>query len=408
MNLPNATTTLAGGMALLLAACGQERQPSKEGGPAAPGPGLDPVAVIGEVQGEPNYMFGDIHSVAVDDAGNVYVGDRIGATIRAYSADGKFIEQVAREGHGPGEISGWPSDLTFGPGGKLYVRDATRITVFAHSARTGVADSVVTDWLVPGYGNLTSARSRVDEDGAYYYPDSAFRVDEAARFFYEVFRGGKLTGDTLEVPHYDGAEARRTAFYRINAGGGRILHGLSHVPFAPIPTWDVTERGTVLSTDGTSNRLLETDRGDTVRVLTLEGAEPRRISPAERADSLKALETRIDSLPVTLDKVVNLGKNVAHRRLPEFVPSVVSLRVATGGRIWLERWPAAGADQTRSYDVYDSTGTHLASITLRAPLADDPPPFFGRHAVVGVIRDPQTGVNRVVTFTLDGLAGAEN
>jgi len=402
VNLANATRT-AGAAALLLA-FGHGPQPARQGAGAAPELVLDPVALIGRVEGDPAYMFGDIRSVAVDDSGNVYVGDRIETSVRAYSADGTYIERVAREGHGPGEITGWPSNLTFGPGGRLYTRDATRITVFAPSGRTGLADSVATDWLVPGYGNLTSQRSRVGDDGAYYYPDGAYYVDRPSRFFYQVFRAGKRTADTLEVPHYDGAEARHTAFVRLGPRDGRMVQGLSHVPFAPIPTWDVTQRGTVLSTDGASGRLLETDlHGDTVRVLTPDGVEPRRIQPGERTDSLKALEARIDSLPVTLDKVVNLGRNAADRRLPELVPAIVSLRIATGGRIWVERWPAPGTGRTRSYDVYDATGAHLASITLRAPLVTDPPPFFGRNDVVGVTTDPETGSNFVTVFELPEL-----
>ena len=79
------------------------------------------------------------------------------------------------------------------------------------------------------------------------------------------------------------------------------------------------------------------------------------------------------------------------------------MRVATSGLIWVERWPAEGAGESRSYDVFDSAGARLASVRLRAPLASDPPPFFSRRAVVGVTRDPETGVGRVVTFSLDSV-----
>jgi hypothetical protein len=83
---------------------------------------LAPAVVIGDVEGDAAYTFGDIRSVAVDDDDRVYVGDRIGATVRVHSAQGEFIEQVAKAGQGPGEIQGWPADLTFGPAGELYVK----------------------------------------------------------------------------------------------------------------------------------------------------------------------------------------------------------------------------------------------------------------------------------------------
>ena len=52
---------------------------------------LEPVTVIGEIEGPADYVFGDVRAVAVDDQGHVYVGARIGATVRVYSARGEFI-----------------------------------------------------------------------------------------------------------------------------------------------------------------------------------------------------------------------------------------------------------------------------------------------------------------------------
>jgi hypothetical protein len=106
---------------------------------------------------------------------------------------------------------------------------------------------------------------------------------------------------------------------------------------------------------------------------------------------------------VPLKDVANLGPNVADRRLPDALPAVLSVHVATGGGVWVERWPAEGAGGSRFYDVFDSAGARLARVRLRAHLASDPPPFFGRHWVVGVTRDPGTGVDRVVTFSLDSV-----
>lgn len=382
-----------------MSACAEGDAPSEDM-VAASAVALDPEVLIGQVEGDEAYTFGDIRAVAVDDDGRVYIGDRIGATVRVYSAQGAFIKQVAGEGQGPGEIQGWPADLTFGPEGALYVRDAARVSVFAPSGGEGIADDLVSEWRAPGYGNLTYARSRVSADGSYYYPDGTYRIGEPARFFYHIFRDGELTGDTLEVPYYSGMEAQRSAFYRVGQGGGRMVPGLSHVPFAAVPRWDVTMEGTVLSSDGNRAELLETGfGGDTVQVLAIEAPGPREVPPEERSDSLEALEARIDSLPVPIDQVENLGPNVADRSLPEVLPTTLSLGVGTDGRIWVERWPPEGSGESRFYDVYDSAGTHQAWVELRAPLVAGPPPFFGRHHVVGVVRDEATGIDRVVKFS---------
>jgi hypothetical protein len=365
---------------------------------------LDPSVVIGLDEGDPDYLFGDVRSVAVDDAGVVYVGDRIGASVRAYSPAGAFLGEVARDGEGPGEISGWPADLTFGSDGKLYVRDGSRVTIFAPSGDGEVADALADLWRMPTYGNLTYDRSRVGDDGTYYYPDGAVRPGDRPRFYYQMFRDGETTGDTLEVPFHPGMGGQRTAFYAVGESGGRMLDGFSRVPFAAVPSWEITLAGTVLSASGGNADLLETTAGgETLRLLHLPGDEERPIPAAERADSLAALEARIDSLPVHLDKVVNLGEGVAERRLPDTLPRVLAVRMDMSGRIWVERCPPEGFGDTRAYDVYDALGLHLAAVRLGAPLLSEPPPFFGRTSLVGVVRAPETGVHRVVVFAIDGL-----
>lgn len=363
---------------------------------------LDPAVVIGALEGDPSYLFGAITAVASDDEGRIYVADRIGATVRAYSPDGEFLALLAQAGEGPGEISGWAPDLAFGPDGRLYVPDGTRVTVFARSGPAGLPDSVADTWRLSGYGNLTPRRGRIDREGTYHYPHGLYRLGERPRFFYLLFEGGEPTGDTLEVPPYPGLTARRSAFYRTSARGGRMVRGLARVPFAPAPSWDVTDAGTLLSTDGRDPVLFETAlSGDTIRTLRV-GDAARPVPPDEREDSLRALEARIDSLSVPLEDVVGLGENVAERRLPERLPAVIGLYVSRDGSVWVERWPPAGAGDTRLYDVFAGNGTHRGTVALRAPLAADPPPYVGRDAIVGVVRDADTGVERVVRFALDG------
>ena len=364
---------------------------------------LNPDLTVGLIEGDSTYLFGDIWTVAVDPLGRVYVGDRIGATVRVYDPTGQFLVQIAREGGGPGEISGWPADLTLDPEGRLYVRDGSRITVFLPSVPGGVADSVAAIWRLPGHGNLSATRSRAGIVGEYYYPSYLFMYDEHPRFFYLPFRDGSVSSDTLEVPSYPGLSGRRPAFYRPGAGGGWILSGLSYVPFAPLPVWDVTPSGTILSSDGATNELIETTaRGDTIRVFELPSAGPLAIPDGERADSARALDARLDSLP-RIDDVVGLGEGVRERRLPATLPPVTGLHVASDRSIWVERWPAEGEGQSRFYDILDDDGRFRARVILRAPLVRDPPPFFGSNYVVGVVVDPETEVERVVRFALGGI-----
>ena len=362
---------------------------------------IDADFTVGLVEGDSAYLFGAVVSVAADQAGRIYVGDRIGATIRVYDGEGQFVQQIARAGQGPGEINGWPADITVDPEGRVYVRDATRITILAPRAEGGVADSVAAIWPLPGYGNLSSTRSRVGTSGDYYYPAYLFLDDRLPRFFYLPFRAGTVSNDTLEVPAYAGLGAHRSASYRTGPRGGRMLEGLSHVPFAPLPVWDVTSSGTILSADGSAYTLIETGvGGDTLRVFHGPTSALVEVPANERADSIRALDTRLDTLPVPITEVVNLGADVAERRLPATLPPIIGIHIATDGMIWVERWPAEGEAASRFYDVLNADGVLQERVVLRAPLVRDPPPFFGARYVAGVVRDADTGVERVVRFTL--------
>lgn len=180
-----------------------------------------------------------------------------------------------------------------------------------------------------------------------------------------------------------------------------ILRGLNRVPFAAVPVWDATPYGTILSSDGVSPVLIETDaRGDTLRTIRLPDAPLRRIPSAEREDSLRALEQRIARVPGRLNDVEGLGEGVAERRLPEFLPRVIALHVVDDGTIWLEQWPPEDRPDFRQYMVLDRNGTVLRVVVLRAPLLGNPPRHITEQFIVGVIRDPETAVQRVVRFDL--------
>ena len=362
---------------------------------------LDPAITIGVEEGDPNYLFGSITSVAVDAEGRVYVGERFGATVRVYGSDGTFLRRLAAEGEGPGEISYQPAFMTFDGEGRLYIRDAVGVTVFSLRAGASLPDSVVATWRTIDLGNMSSEdRDRVTRDGRYLKQRYVRRPGVHPRFFYIPFVDGEPTGDTLELPAYPGLTALRLALLPL--GPDRlILRGLNRVPFAAVPVWDAAPQGTILSTDGVSPVLIETDaRGDTLRTIHLPDLPLRRVPPREREDSLRALEERIASVPGRLNDVEGLGEGVAERRLPEFLPRVIALHVVDDGTIWLEQWPPEDRPDFRQYMVLDQNGALLRFVVLRAPLLGNPPRHITERFIVGVIRDPETEVERVVRFDL--------
>ncbi|MDX1494622.1 MAG: hypothetical protein R3253_11210, partial [Longimicrobiales bacterium] len=221
--------------------------------------------------------------------------------------------------------------------------------------------------------------------------------DEPPRFFYLKFGPDGFTGDTLHVPQLENLDANQTAFYRTGPGGGRMVEGLSSAPFFPRAWWDVTSYGTLVTSDGEEYELLEhAEDGSRLRAITGPSASRRPVPEGERRDSLKALEARIDSLPVPLEDVVNVAPAILDREIPDSLPSILSVHWGAGDRIWVQRWPPEGQGDRRVFDVLAYDGSYIATVVLPAPLLSEPPPFFGMETVVGVVQDPETGIHRVV------------
>ena len=342
------------------------------------------------------YIFGDVTSVAADQHGRIYVADRISPSVRVFASDGQFMAWIGQEGEGPGEFT-WPVDILAAANGQLFVR-GSRITTFAASASSEYPDSVVGTWRIPPYYNSDSWRARL-VDGVYYYPHYESWTNGPKHYFYLQYGPEGFTGDTVRVPDLGDLGRQRSAFYRVGQRGGRIVHGLNIAPFAPRADWDMTGRGTIIVSDGQSYQLGEYSQdGRLLRTIAGRELERRAVPRAERADSIRALEARIDSLPVPLDDVLHVAPEILQGEIPDSLPAFISIHVGASDRIWVERWPPAGMRSSRYYEVLEYDGRYVGTVVVPAPLLADPPPFFGEDIIVGVIIDHTTDVHSVVSL----------
>ena len=65
---------------------------------------LTPTLSIGQLEGQAEFLFGRVNSIAVDDFGTLYVLDSQAGEIRAFTSDGTFLRTYGRRGEGPGEL----------------------------------------------------------------------------------------------------------------------------------------------------------------------------------------------------------------------------------------------------------------------------------------------------------------
>ena len=355
--------------------------------------GEDAVAAPGRAAGQ--HMFGAISGIAVDRQGRIYASDLQQTHVVVFSPTGSLVATIGRKGQGPGEFEG-PSGPALAPDGALYVRDIARVSRFVVDPATGLATKHDRSFQGPIFPNWTSRRaSRVDRDGRFYHPASIWRTGQLVRHFYLRYSPRGEFIDTLHVPAYDN-HPEPTASIRTSPNGGRMVRGLNHAPFAPVPVWDATHAGTVISGAARSYQLVESDAaGRTIR--RFERNQPlARIPPAERSDSARALARRIDSLPIPVAQVFGVPEDVKAQRLPAVYPAYMAVFAAEDGRVWVRRWPTASRSVESLFDVFDANGRFLGTVTMPVRLAAEHHPVIGRDVLVGVTIDPETDLESIV------------
>lgn len=340
--------------------------------------------------------LGELSGLAIDRAGNVYVSDFSAFKIWVFDKTGRSLPGIGRKGEGPGEFRA-PTGLGIGPDGRLYVRDISRVSRFALDPSTNRLTRYESSFRNPAMSDWRSMRpSRFDSTGRMYYPgfDIIDRTRATGHYHRYNIRGELL--DSVTVPPFSDAPMS-TAFVRTSPSGGRMLRGLNYPPFSPLPVWDVTPRGTLITGTGKTYLLEERDIQGRLRQTYGRELPADRIPTREREESLAALQARLDSVPVALERVEGMPNSVRRRQLPSTYPAYMAAYSADDGSLWVRRWPTGGTDLT-IFDIFASDGRLLVVMILPRVIALEPTPRLGLDQVVAIGVDSDTGANLVFSF----------
>jgi hypothetical protein len=90
----------------------------------------DPFLELGSVEGVEGFIFGFIVGVQRLSDGRILVLDELPPTLSAYSEDGAYLGDWARQGAGPGELPQGPKDLIWSVGDTALISTLTGVMVF--------------------------------------------------------------------------------------------------------------------------------------------------------------------------------------------------------------------------------------------------------------------------------------
>lgn len=309
---------------------------------------------IGELEGPPEYQFGQVQDLAVDAEGGVYVFDGHVPAIRYYDASGSYVRTVGGEGQGPGEYR----DASLGMAvrrsdGRLVMRDPRNMRMNVYEPDGSPSES----WRIES-GLFTGRATTVDTAGHMYlkiltgpiernepWPIGLLHMDDT----------GEIV-DTLEVPELPADP---------DEPGGT---------FGVQKEWAVSPLGGIVA--GVSDRyVLHHVRPDGTVLRIERDAEPAPVHPDERAEHEARLDWRWErqGQTITADRVP----------VPEVKPIFRGIYVGDQGRIWVHRYVEAVKDP--SIEKRDDPDARPV-VTWREPVVFDVFEADGRF--LGTVRVP--------------------
>lgn len=307
---------------------------------------------LGRAEGSGPDVFGDIHDLAVDSSGRIYVLDPGWRDVRLFDRDGEFIRRLAPEGEGPGERRHrrqFPARLTWDETrGRLWIDDSAFLSVldslggeYARDTRSfalGTPDPVSVVVAVDKQGRLYEQQFKVANDSTYSYVAAG-----------PVTPDYTLSGDTLQIDVRAMTQSGAAQTRRTSSASLRGSVELTVVrPERDHIAWTISPEGTVwLAPPGEPVLHELTIAGDTLRTIDIPHRDPSELD------------------------------------------------VSPEGWIWARR--AADSDGS-TWDLVDHCGAYIGSASVPYPVEVTE---IGPSGVLHAVASDPLGIDYVMTLRLD-------
>jgi hypothetical protein len=348
---------------------------------------------IGVMEGDDEYLLGEVAGLAVDADGFMYVYDRQVPALRKYSPDGHYMMTIGRQGGGPGEYKNSDGGIAILADGRLVLRDPGngRFQLWTLDGQPAG------DWRYRG-GFFTSTPMFVDRAGFTYSTTVTFDGKPPWKTMLVKYSPAGEPLDTIPVPDWDYEPPEIVAQQTEN---GKVRSTMSNtVPFSPTEEW-------TLSPDG----------------YFVGGVGTRYAIELSKPEGMLRLERVVDPVPVDGDEKSNAevvatdnmqnmvpGWRWNGPSIPDTKPPFSDLLAAQDGRIWVrlsqpgERIPAdeldtpqTGADgrprpqklwrEPVAFDVFEPDGRYVGMVRAPRGFSMHPVPVIRGDTVWAIVRD---------------------
>jgi hypothetical protein len=357
-----------------------------------------PELQIGVVAGEAAYEFHEIGPIAVDDHGEIYVGNGGSASVRVFDAEGRFLREFGRSGQGPGEFRSINAIWFAGDTVVVVDRRAFRASLFG---RDGTF--------------LTSWDLRLD-DGRRLEPVArtargilATARKQSRHFTAEPF---VVFQDTSELTYFE--PATRTAISALRYWPGeRRIAAMEVFPVGPL-----FEPKPVVAVNSAGYQYQSLNGQYSIDVFDAEGKLVRRVR--HEVPSIAITPTHFDQLRESLrsrtgEQASAVKRSAGYPTVSHFAivggilsaadGSFMVMRLDELDPIMLERGSGFGARDRAEHatavaavrwDVFDGAGSLVRSVRFPKRYS---PRYFDGEAVYGVLED-DLGVQHVARYVV--------
>ena len=321
--------------------------------------------------------FADIRGIVAGPDGRIFVLEMRPPQIRVFGPKGEFLNLAAREGQGPGEVGD--------ANGLLIVRD----TIWANdpdngrwSAWSAVDGRYAGQFAIPVSSHGWLWEAGVDAEGRvldHIVIPSANPAANGSQWegrLRRVRTDGTIV-DTVPLPECvqraPPARRRFTGTRSGPSGGG----GSYSIPFLPRQLHAFDGKGGVWCTPNDEYLLVYRTVGmpDTVSSVRLPYAR-LAVSDAEREAEVREVKAFL----ARYDKV-----EADYSLIPSVHPVFDRLQSDDAGRLWARR--AVAADSAPIFDVYDASGTAVATVTTDIRFVPGFPVTVQGDRVYGIVED---------------------
>jgi hypothetical protein len=354
---------------------------------------------FGEVEGDPNYQFGQIGMISVASDGRMFVLDAQALHIKVFDDNGRYIQTLGGPGSGPGELGRGVGFCLMAAGDTVWVPDLMnqRINRWA-------PDGAVLPSIPLPFSQMLPATFRYTSAGEITYQVRPIPLPNAP---------APDSMDTILLFGSDGSIADTLMRFPTGEGFGIRGGAPQFNVWYPEPAWDVTDGLKIVYGVSDNYRFgIYSDGGTPERIVTMP-FDAAEVTDRERQvvlDFLREMATDQGAPPERVAQflsMVNFG---------EYIPAFSTILSGPRGTVWVQHIQSIG-DMTEEelegfniqdlgapdWDVFDADGRYLGVITMPHRFA---PRGFANDRIYGVWRD-ELDVAYVTRLRILGMPGME-